>query len=238
MPVKVGGRIAALTFLKLPGYIVANLFLLIRRMTVNIFRCLNAGKVQWTSLEKIVKIIRTSPLLRAHTMQARNYFADGNRTKGNKIKKNKLPAFAPAGYLLGGKGRVNLIGLTSICFIDIDYVGEEEVNRCMELLQVDEHVLMAAKSISGEGLHILVPYTIKRDDPFESLPAEPKKLNQIYGKVFGVIAGRYGQMLGVPFDKEARNAERLCLISYDADALFNPQALPIEFRYEELITNR
>lgn len=207
-------------------------------MEVSIFRHLNAAKAQSTTLEKTVDIIRTSLLLRSYTLKARKYYSAGKKAKGDRIKKNCLPAFAPAGYLLGGKGRVNLIGLTGICFIDIDHVGEEEVNRCMALLQQDEHVLLAARSISGEGLHILVPYTIQRDNPFESLPAEPKKLNQIYGQVFGVIASRYVQALGVPIDKEARNAERLCLVSYDVDAYYNPQALPIELRYEDLITNR
>ena len=207
-------------------------------MEVNIFRCLNASKVQRTTLEKTIEMIRTSPLLLDYTQRARKYYVAGKKAKGDRIKKNNLPAFAPAGYLLGGKGRVNLIGLTGICFIDIDHVGEEKVENSMTILQEDEHVLLAAKSISGEGLHILVPYTIQRDDPFASMPAEPKKMNQIYSQVFGIIAGRYGQILDVPIDREARNAERLCLVSYDADAWYNPKALQIELRYEALITKR
>lgn len=179
--------------------------------------------------------MRTSLQLQSYTMKAQKYYADGHKAKGDKIKRNKLPAFAPAGYLMGGKGRINLVGLTGICFVDIDHIEEETLEQCMSMLRENEHVLLASQSISGHGLHILVPYTIVREDLFSSLPPDPKSLNQIYNKVFWTIAGQYGQMLGVPIDKEASNAERLCLISYDADAWYNPCALPIECRYEDLI---
>lgn len=202
-------------------------------MEVNIFRNLNSAKVYNTSLAKIVKMIRTSLLLQELTVKARNYYSNGSKRKGDHIKKHELPAFAPAAYLLGGKGRVNLISLTGICFIDIDHVGEEVVDRCMAILSKEKHILMVSTSISGKGLHILVPYTIRRDDPYASIPGDPAKLNKLYGRIFSSISNRYGQILGVPIDKSTMNAERLCLVSYDAKVIFNPNALPIEYRYQD-----
>ena len=201
-------------------------------MDVSIFKHLHSAKPQWTSLEKIVQMIRTSPLLKEYTEEARLHYAAGEKDKGDSIKKNLLPAFAPAGFLLDGKGRDNLIGLTGICFIDIDHVEEQQVESSMSILREDEHVLLAARSISGKGLHILVPYTLWRDDPISPLPATPGKMNQIYGSVFKSTAARYREMLNLPTDKMAENAERLCLVSHDGDAWYNPAAVPIVYRYE------
>ena len=177
-------------------------------------------------------MIQTSPLLQEYTLEARRLYTAGEKTKGDSIKKNLLPAFAPAGYLLDGKGRASLIGLTGLCFVDIDHVTEDKVVESMAILREDEHVLLAARSISGEGIHILVPYTLWREDPTIPLPATPGKLNQTYGSVFKSTAARYRELLGLPIDKAADNAERLCLVSFDADAWFNPAATPIVYRYE------
>lgn len=77
-------------------------------MDVSIFKNLHAAKPQRTPLEKVVEIIKTSPLLRDYTLEAWRLYAAGEKEKGDSIKKNLMPAFAPAGYLLDGKGRDNL----------------------------------------------------------------------------------------------------------------------------------
>lgn len=177
--------------------------------------------------------MRTSLLLQELTVKVRHYYFTENKRKGDHIKKHALPAFAPAAHLFGGKRRANLIGLTGICFTDIGHVCEEVVDRCMAILGRDKHILMTSSSISGKGLHILVPYTIQRDDPYASIPGDPAKLNKLYGRIFSSISNRYGQILGVPIDKSTMNAERLCLVSYDAKVIFNPNALPIEYRYQD-----
>ena len=201
-------------------------------MEVCIFKNLRTAIPQRTSLEKIVQMILTSPLLKEYTDKARKYYVEGNKEKVNSIKTNLLPAFAPAGYLIDGKGRYNLIGLTGLCFVDIDHVENEQVESAMAKLREDEHVLLAARSISGKGLHILVPYCLWREDTVSSLPPTPAKTNQIYGSVFKSTAARYRDLLGLPTDKMAINAERLCLISYDDQAYFNAGAVPIIYQYE------
>lgn len=201
-------------------------------MDITIFKHLHSAKPQKTPLEKIVQMIRTSPLLQEYTEEARRHYAAGEKDKGDSIKKNLLPAFAPAGYLLDGKGRASLIGLTGLCFVDIDHIEAEQVESSMAILKADEHVLLAARSISGKGIHILVPYILWREDPTLPLPATPGKMNQTYGSVFKSTAARYRELLGLQTDKAAENAERLCLVSYDADAWYNPAATPIVYRYE------
>ena len=200
-------------------------------MEVSILRSLHATKVQSTTLENIIRITQTSFMLKSLTERARKYYKAGAKGKGDRIKKLLLPAFAPAGYLLDGKGRNNLVGLTGLCFIDIDHGVGVSVRRCKGILVLDDHVLFASKSISGKGLHIIVPYTLLRDDSFTSLPHDPKTLNKIYGKVFDAIAAYYHQLLDVPIDEAVRNAERLCLVSYDPEAICHPNAQPFEIQY-------
>ena len=157
-------------------------------MELSIIRNLRATKVQRTTLEKIVQMTRTSPLLKEYTDRARKFYAAGKKGKVEHIKTMLLPAFAPAGYLMDGKGRENLIGLTGICFIDIDHMEDVPIEDCMQILQEDNNVLLASRSVSGRGIHILVPYTLLRGDPLAPLPCDPVRLNKIYGKVFSAIA--------------------------------------------------
>lgn len=201
-------------------------------MDVSIFKNLHSARPQQTSLEKIIEMIRTSHKLEEMTLEARAFYAAGEKEKGDVIKKTKLPAFAPCATLIDGKGRYNLIGLTGLCFIDIDKVDIEQVDAAMDTLRNDEHVLLAARSISGHGLHILVPYTLSREDPDTSLPATPAKANQVYGSVFKAAAARYSELLQLSIDYMAANAERLCVVSYDRRAHYNPTAVPIVYKYE------
>lgn len=133
---------------------------------------------------------------------------------------------------MDGKGRNNLIGLTGLCFIDIDKVDPERVDVAMTVLQNNDHVLFASRSISGTGIHILIPYTLNREASETSLPATPEKANQVYGSVFKATAARYSELLQLPIDYMAANAERLCVVSYDSQAHYNPAALPIVYKYE------
>lgn len=100
-------------------------------MDVTIFKHLHSAKPQRTPLEKIVQMIRTSPLLQEYTEEARRHYAAGEKDKGDSIKKNLLPAFAPAGYLLDSKGRASLIGPTGLCFVDIDHIETQQVDASM-----------------------------------------------------------------------------------------------------------
>ncbi len=200
-------------------------------MEVNIVKHLHAWKPQRTSLEKVIRMIKTSQVLKDYTDVARLLYAAGKKEQGDSIKKNQIPAFSPAAYMLDGLGRENLIGLTGLCFIDIDKIGEDQVESAMAILQEDEHVLFAARSISGKGLHILVPYTLWREDPETSTKTTPNRRNQTYVSVFKSVAERYRNILGLPVDKNAGHAEHLCLASYDANAWYNPGAKPITYRY-------
>ena len=205
-------------------------------MDICIFKNLLTVKPQLTSLEKIVEIIKTSPLLKEYTLKAREYHATGAKKKINSIKKKELPAFAPAGLFFDGKGRINLIGLTGLCFIDIDHFSEEQVESAMATLRKDDNVLLATKSLSGNGFHILVPYTLRRDDSVTPLPMTTRFMCRLYRSIFTLVADKYGELLGCQIDPSSKSPAALCLVAYDPDAWFNPSAKPMQFHFEMIET--
>jgi hypothetical protein len=200
-------------------------------MRVSIFKNILCGVPQETSLEQIFHIIKSSEKLRELTEKARSYSSKGDRESLSKMKRNRFPAFAPAATMLGGKGRENLVTLTGICFFDIDHLSDKQMAEIENVLREDEHVLMLSHSVSGQGLHILVKYSLKHDDYFQ-IVLTPKRMNVIYGSVFKSLAKHYKGLLGVTIDKSGINAERLCLVSYDEDIYINYSPKPFVLKYE------
>lgn len=200
-------------------------------MRVSIFKNLVSAEPQETSLGQIFHIIKTSEKLREITEKARSFASSGDKESLKKIKKTKFPAFAPAAVLLGGKGREDLMTLTGLCFLDIDHLSEEQMAKVEQFLREDKHVLMLSHSVSGHGLHILVRYYLKHDDFFQ-IVLTPKRINVIYGSVFKSLAKHYKGLLNVPIDKSGMNAERLCLVSYDAGIYVNYSPEPFVLKFE------
>lgn len=204
-------------------------------MQVTIFKNLHNGIPQETSLEHVFQIIQTSEKLKEMTEAARRFYAEGNKEAGDRIKKSKLPAFAPAAIMYGGKGREDLVTLTGICFFDIDHLSDEQMKDVEQVLKDDKHTLMLSRSVSGHGLHFFVRYSLKHDEHFQ-IVLTPKRINMIYGSVFKTLAKHYKGILNVPIDKSGMNAERLCLVSYDADIYLNysPEPFILKFVPQQL----
>jgi uncharacterized hydantoinase/oxoprolinase family protein len=85
-------------------------------MDICTYKNLHTAKPQQTLREKIVEMIRTSHLLQGFTMNARLHDCVRQKEQGVFIKKNLLPAFASAAYLLYVVGCEKLIGLRGTPF--------------------------------------------------------------------------------------------------------------------------
>ena len=192
-------------------------------MTLSYFTRLIARLPYEITLNKVVGKIRKNDLIKENTLTARKWYAKGRKGKGDYIKKAKLPAFAPAAMLDGGKSPEDVIDLTGLCFIDIDHITESDVQQTIQALSDDPHTLLASVSLSGKGVHLLVRYRVDfgdYDDPFIS---SPDKLRKLYKDVFLNLAEHYGRKLGFQVDMSGENAERLCLISHDPDVYYNTE---------------
>lgn len=207
-------------------------------MRLNIFSNLMAKYPQETSLEDIVRIMRTSKRLKSLCNQRVNHIAAGRKDSADKIKRKQIPAFAPGALLYDGKGRKNVLGLTNLCFLESDHINEDELVKAKELLSKDNHVVLVARSVSGDGIHFLVKYGFKDMEQPSYKNMGINRMNHTYGAVFKSLKNYYEDILKIPLDKSGMNMERLCLISSDSDLYYNPDAFPIYFIYEQQNLNR
>lgn len=105
--------------------------------------------------------MRSSERLHQLCERRKELLKDGNKREADLLKKNLIPAFAPCAIMYNGKARRDVTGLTDLCFLDIDHATDDEIERVMSLLRNDNHVVLASRSISNDGLHILIKYSFK-----------------------------------------------------------------------------
>lgn len=202
-------------------------------MRLCIFSNLMAKYPQETDLKDIVRMMRNSERLQSLCERRRELLATNRREDADRIKKKLIPAFCPGSFLIDGKGRNNVIGLTDLCFLETDHISEEQISKVMESLREDCHIVLCLRSISGDGLHFLVRYRFKDMEQPSYRSMGKNRMNHTYGAVFKTLKNYYQDLLGVSIDLSGSNMERLCLMSFDKDLHYNPNAVPVVFMYEQ-----
>ena len=142
------------------------------------------------------------------------------------MKIARIPAFAPCVIFYDGKDREDVVGLTDLCYLDIDHIKEEELIReTMETLRNDPCVVMASRSLSNEGIHILFRYKLKdKVEPIQRVTMTPDEMQDVYAKVYSHLSATYQQKLGLESDLQAGHMEHLYIVSYDPELYYNPNA--------------
>ena len=199
-------------------------------MRVNIFK-----NVKWatepavTELGKIVYMMQFSHELCARTEKYRQYLMWGRKKRAENMKVSLFPAFIPGAMMNGGKARKNVVGMTDLCFLDIDHIKNEKmILDALNKLRNDENVVMASRSISGDGLHILIRYRLKDAGlGKEEETKSPKEMQVLYGKVFDHLAVTYMLKLDLEMDMNAGHIEHMYIVSYDYELYYNPNAEPL-----------
>ena len=208
-------------------------------MRVTIFKSVKASWPQETELDDIVRIMMSSPKICAWTQACRQYFAKGDKMGAENIKISCFPAFAPCVNFYEGKARSNVIGLTDLCYLDIDHIENESlIIEALDILRNDANVVMASRSVSGRGLHILVRYQLKgMEAPPQRTEMTPTKMQEVYGEVFDYLAMKYQLKLGLEPDYHARDMGHVYIVSYDPDLYYNPNAETLVVDLKESIIN-
>ena len=119
-------------------------------MRLCILSCVMSKTPKETELDDIVRILRTSIKLRGLCKEYQQLNDEGNKSRKNKIKKWMIPAFVPSALVFDGKAQRNIIGLTNLCYMDLDHIDENQINEAIEILRQDEHVVLASRSMSGK----------------------------------------------------------------------------------------
>lgn len=208
-------------------------------MHVNIFKRVKASWPQETELDKIVDMMQSSEKIRLDTLFYRQYRARYHKMGADELKITRFPAFAPCALLYGGKGRDYVTGLTDLCYLDFDNVKDEKrLIDAMNILRKDRYVLMASRSVSNEGLHILVRYKLKdMEMPPQRTTMTPNEMQDMYGEVYDYLGAKYLYKLALMPDYNARHMERLYIVSYDPELYYNPDAETLTIDLNELITD-
>ena len=204
-------------------------------MRVNIFKSVRAPWPQETELDQIVCKMQSCQELYLRTLLYRKLRASGDKTGAEQMKINKFTAFAPCALFYGGKSRNHVLGLTDLCYLDFDNVKEEKLLiDAMNILRNDRSVLLASRSVSNEGLHILIRYNLKDMElPPQINSMTPNEMQGLYGEVHDYFAAKYLQELDLMPDYNARNIGHLYIVSYDPELYYNPNAESLTIDLEE-----
>ena len=146
---------------------------------------------------------------------------DTYRRTGSKAVKAESPLFAVACRFDGGKARANVTALTGLSLVDVDHVGakDERLAALRQKAMADPHTLLCYTTISGCGLRIIFRYEL--DTAFD-INAQ----RHFYAKAFLVGNAYYASLLGTPTDLQCKNVTRLSGLAHDAQAYYNPDAVP------------
>lgn len=201
-------------------------------MRLSILSCLMSKTPKETELDDIVKIMRTSEKLCVLCREYQQLNDEGDKSRKDRIKKRMIPAFVPSALLFEGKAQRNIIGLTNLCYMDIDHIEEDQINEAINLLRLDEHVVFVARSMSRKGLHILAKYRFKDRKQPQITTMSYKRMAITYTSIFMTISTYYKKKLNLPIDDSGKNAVQPCNISYDEELYYNPNAKPYTLIYE------
>ena len=195
-------------------------------MRLNYFKSVTASWPQEKELVKYVYSMMCSQEVGLRTQLYRQFWASGNKDATEQMKITKFAAFAPCAFFSEGKGRENVTGLTDLCYLDFDNIKDEKlIDDAMDTLRNDKSVLLASKSVSGEGLHILIPYSLKdMEQPPRRETMTTDEMQDLYANVYKYMADKYQEKLGLMPDYKAGHMERLYIVSYDSELYYNPNA--------------
>lgn len=182
-------------------------------------------------LDEIVAEMKTGEGLRLRCEHITILIKKGKVKDAKELKQKSLPAFAPAALLYDGKGRGNVTGLTDLSFLDIDHITDEQIETTMTFLRNDPHVVLAVRSTSVQGLHLIVKYKLDGIEHPWIGNMGANRMNHTYGSVFQTLRKYYQDILQLPIDKACGNMERLCFFSYDPKLYYNPTATPFVLQY-------
>ena len=204
-------------------------------MRVNYFKSLTASWPQEKEFVKIVYSMMCSQEVGLNTQLYRSFWANGSNYAAEQMKKTKFAAFAPCAIFSEGKERESVKGLTDLCYLDFDNIKEEKrLIDAMNILRNDKNVLLASRSVSNEGLHVLISYKLKDMElPPQRESMTPDEMQEVYANVYNYLADKYLEKLGLIPDYQAGHLERLYIVSHDPELYYNPNAELLEIDLNE-----
>ena len=129
---------------------------------------------------------------------------------------------------LDGRGRLleNVMGEVGCLGLDYDHLSSETMGILFELIRHSPHVLIAYRTISGNGLRIIVGY--QRPEGCELSFVE------LHQAMLQKAMALFDSLLGLKADRQCVDFLRLSGLAHDEQAFFNWDAEPIVLTDKEL----
>ena len=131
----------------------------INQSQLSLFRGVHDTLPRPVTLMELVTMMRTDQSVRDLTDKHRYARATGDEQGASRYKK-MMTSFGGAALFEGGRRQQHIVELTGLSLVDIDHIPAERMGEVLALVRGDEHTLLAYTTISGEGVRVLVGYTL------------------------------------------------------------------------------
>lgn len=129
-------------------------------------------------------------------------------TEKRNEKKRLLPAITPTGVFLPIRNNTNQVSHSGLMVVDFDDVPN--IKEIIALLKQDEYCYCFFLSPSGTGIKVFV-----------RIPADSSR----HTKLFNALRKYFKKKYGLEADEKCGDIARLCYVSYDPNAYWNPESL-------------
>lgn len=182
-----------------------NLFL------VSLLKSMYDTQPEIVSLDSIYQFLILETF-RSDTEKHRYYKSAGQKKEAQGVK-DKMMNIAPSVLLSGGKSEGDVTEYTGLGMADFDHVPADDLGRCLRLLDIEPHVVLAYVTISGEGIRVIY-HTDVTDARYHS-------------NVFLQGNDYYSRLLGYPYDTKCGNIARTSILCHCPQAVYHVQAEPL-----------
>lgn len=181
------------------------------------------------TLDRVYRLITTDSDLRDRTEKFRFYLRVGNKQM-SACEKTSCPAFTPAVRCEGGRKRVHIKAYTGLSLCDLDHIPEERMAEAFAAVCADPHVLLAYHTISGRGLRVIYAFLFEDGSSVADADPADRKTLRVYQEGYRQGNELFARLAGLEYDSSCKNPERISGTTYDPDAYYNPEALPLQVK--------
>ena len=189
---------------------------------VSIFQNFN-NPVQIITLQDLISNIKTGTY-QEDVNTIRMAIGMGKPERADELKKNLL-AFTPSATYSGGRKKEFIQEYNQIIHLDFDNIDEEDLLQITTQTASIPYTLSCFKSPSGNGLKVFI---------------QVDSLVQHHDLAYKQVQEYYEKQLGINADPKCKDVTRLCFVSFDENAYYNPLAtiFAVNTQVEEKIINQ
>lgn len=169
-------------------------------------------------LEEIVELIRSEETGRTVSLFRKKWKAARLGIRQELV--NKLPQLIFGGVYTKSRKTV----YCGYVHLEINHLGsEEDTQSAKATLAACPHTLLAFKGAKERSAVFVMPYTLSDG----TLPKDEEAIRMFHAHAYRHAVKAFEPMLGVAIELKEPSPQQLCLLGYDAEPYYNPQAVPV-----------